>query len=151
VRFRGHAVIPRHLLGPDSGSLTVTAIVGMAVRHGGKGGGQVDLAAGTGTGVSAAERAATVRRLAHRDARPGDFAMPGHVIPIAARPGLLTERAGHTEATVALCVAAGLSPVGVCCEIMNPDGTMAQAGDLEAAALRWGLPLVDIADLRSYL
>jgi 3,4-dihydroxy 2-butanone 4-phosphate synthase len=111
----------------------------------------VDLASSTGTGVSAAERAATVRRLANPDARPADFLRPGHVSPLAARPGLLAERGGHTEATVALCVAAGLPPVGVCCEVMNPDGTMARAADLEIAALRWGLPLVDVADLRDHL
>lgn len=111
----------------------------------------VDLAAGSGTGVSAAERAATVRRLASPDARPDDFLRPGHVFPLAARPGLLAERAGHTEATVALCTAAGLPPVGVCCEVMNPDGTMAGPADLEAASLRWGLPLVDIGDLRTWL
>jgi 3,4-dihydroxy 2-butanone 4-phosphate synthase len=111
----------------------------------------VDLAAATGTGVSAAERAATVRRLANPAAKPTDFLRPGHVFPLSARPGLLAERTGHTEATVALCEAAGLPPVGVCCEVMNPDGTMAGPADLEAAALRWGLPLVDIADLRSWL
>ncbi|MFC5828878.1 3,4-dihydroxy-2-butanone-4-phosphate synthase [Nonomuraea insulae] len=111
----------------------------------------VDLAASTGTGVSAAERAATVRRLAHPDARAADFTSPGHVIPLGARSGLLKERAGHTEATVALCVAAGLPPVGVCCEVMNADGTMADAADLEAAALRWGLPLIDLRDLSAYL
>jgi riboflavin synthase alpha subunit len=111
----------------------------------------VDLAAATGTGVSAAERAATVRRLAYPAARPADFLRPGHVFPLAARPGLLAERAGHTESTVALCTAAGLPPVGVCCEVMNPDGTMAGPTDLEAAALRWGLPLVDVSDLRAWL
>ena len=111
----------------------------------------VDLAAGTGTGVSAAERAATVRRLATR--------MPVRLISCApdtcsrspARPGLLAERAGHTEATVALCLAAGLPPVGVCCEVMNPDGPWRARPDLEAAALRWGLPLVDVSDLRRWL
>ena len=85
----------------------------------------VDLASAPGTGVSAAERAATVRRLASPAAVPGDFVMPGHVHPLRARPGLLSERCGHTEATVALCVAAGLAPVGVCSEVMNADGTMA--------------------------
>ena len=54
-------------------------------------------------------------------------------------------------ATVARCVAAGLPPVGVCCEVMNLDGTMARAAELEIAALRWGLPLVDVADLREHL
>jgi 3,4-dihydroxy 2-butanone 4-phosphate synthase/3,4-dihydroxy 2-butanone 4-phosphate synthase/GTP cyclohydrolase II len=111
----------------------------------------VDLARATGTGVSAAERAAVVRRLTHPAAVPADFLRPGHVYPLRARPGLLAERSGHTEATVALCTAAGLAPVGVCCEVMNRDGTMAGAADLEVAALRWGLPLIDIADLKAWL
>jgi len=111
----------------------------------------VDRVAGQGTGVSAAERAATVRRLADPAARPGDFSRPGHVIPLAARPGLLAERVGHTEATVALCVAAGLPPVGVCCELMNPDGTMAAAAAAEIFALCWGLPLVELGDLQCWL
>lgn len=111
----------------------------------------VDLAAGRGTGVSAAERAATVRRLAEPAARPEDFSRPGHVIPLAAKPGLLAERTGHTEATVALCVAASLAPVGVCCELMNRDGTMAGAAEAEIAALRWGLPLVELCDLVAWL
>jgi 3,4-dihydroxy 2-butanone 4-phosphate synthase len=111
----------------------------------------VDLAAGTGTGVSAAERAAVVRRLANPSAVPADFLRPGHVYPLRARPGLLAERAGHTEVTVALAIAAGLAPVGVCCEVMNRDGTMAGAADLEVAALRWGLPLVEVPDLKAWL
>jgi 3,4-dihydroxy 2-butanone 4-phosphate synthase len=111
----------------------------------------VDLAAGAGTGVSAAERAAVVRRLANPSAVPADFLRPGHVYPLRARPGLLAERSGHTEATVALCLAAGLPPVGVCCEVMNRDGTMAGAADLEVAALRWGLPLVELPDLKAWL
>ena len=111
----------------------------------------VDLATGTGTGVSAAERAATVRRLADPAAVPGDFLRPGHVYPLRARPGLLAERSGHTEATVAMCTAAGLAPVGVCCEVMNSDGTMASAADFEIAAVGWGLPLIEIPDLRTWL
>jgi 3,4-dihydroxy 2-butanone 4-phosphate synthase len=111
----------------------------------------VDLAAGTGTGVSAAERAATVRRLADPAAVPGDFLRPGHVYPLRARPGLLAERSGHTEATVAMCAAAGLAPVGVCCELMNADGTMASAADFEVAAVGWGLALIEIPDLRAWL
>jgi len=111
----------------------------------------VDLASATGTGVSAAERAATVRRLAHPDARPEDFLRPGHVFPLGARAGGLRERAGHTEATVALCRAAGLAGVGVCCEIMSPDGHMAGPAELERFALHWGLPLIEIADLSAFL
>ena len=105
----------------------------------------------TGTGVSAAERAATVRRLAHADARPEDFVSPGHVFPLGASPGGLRARAGHTEATVELCRAAGLPPVGVCCEIMSPDGHMAGPAELERFALHWGLPLIEIAELASHL
>ncbi|WP_406673898.1 riboflavin synthase [Nonomuraea sp. N2-4H] len=131
--------------------LEIPALDGPGDRHGTAFHAPVDLAASTGTGVSAAERAATVRQLARPDATPADFVTPGHVIPIASRPGLLRERAGHTESTVALCLAAGLPPVGVCCEVMRPDGVMAGAADLEASALRWGLPLVDIDDLRTWL
>jgi 3,4-dihydroxy 2-butanone 4-phosphate synthase len=111
----------------------------------------VDLASLPGTGVSAADRAATIRRLADPSSVPGDFLRPGHVFPLAARPGLLSERRGHTEATVALCVAAGLAPVGVCCEVMRPDGVMADAGDLEEFALRWELPMIDVHDLARWL
>jgi 3,4-dihydroxy 2-butanone 4-phosphate synthase/3,4-dihydroxy 2-butanone 4-phosphate synthase/GTP cyclohydrolase II len=111
----------------------------------------VDLASSPGTGVSAADRAATIRRLADPEARAEDFLKPGHVFPLAARPGLLKERRGHTEATVALCVAAGLAPVGVCCEVMRPDGVMADAVDLEQFALRWDLPMIDVHDLARWL
>ncbi len=107
----------------------------------------VDLAASRGTGVSAAERAATVRQLANPEARPSDFVAPGHVFPLAARSGGLRERTGHTEVTVALCEAASLPTVGVCCEVMGRDGVMAGPAELERFALTWGLPLVDIRDL----
>ncbi len=145
----GHSTVPCAAEILDR--LEIAPIPGAGDRHGTRPHVPVDLAAGTGTGVSAAERAATVRRLAHPDARPGDFLRPGHVFPLRARPGLLAERAGHTEATVAACVAAGLPPVGVCCEVMNPDGVMAGAADLESAALSWGLPLIDVTDLKTWL
>jgi 3,4-dihydroxy 2-butanone 4-phosphate synthase len=76
---------------------------------------------------------------------------PGHVFPLAARPCGLAERAGHTEATVELCRAAKLPTVGVCCEVMNRDGQMAGAADLERFALRWQLPLVEIGELKRWL
>ncbi|MCE6995269.1 riboflavin synthase [Saccharothrix sp. S26] len=149
TRVCGHPTVP---CAPEVlERLEIGPIPGPGDRHGTRAHVPVDLAASTGTGVSAAERAATVRRLADPRAVPGDFIGPGHVFPLAARPGGLAERGGHTESTVALCVAAGLPPVGVCCEVMNPDGTMARAADLEVAALRWGLPLVDVDDLRKYL
>jgi 3,4-dihydroxy 2-butanone 4-phosphate synthase/3,4-dihydroxy 2-butanone 4-phosphate synthase/GTP cyclohydrolase II len=150
----GHTTVP---CAPEVlDRLEIPRMPGDGDRHGTRPHVPVDLAVpaeagGTGTGVSAAERSATVRRLADPAARPADFLRPGHVFPLAARPGLLAERGGHTESTVALCAAAGLPPVGVCCEVMNPDGTMAGPADLEAAALRWGLPLVDVSDLRAWL
>jgi 3,4-dihydroxy 2-butanone 4-phosphate synthase len=145
----GHTTVPcdRALLE----RLEIPPMPGAGDRHGTAMHTGVDLAAATGTGVSAAERAATVRRLADPEARPDDFVRPGHVFPLAARSGGLRERAGHTEATVALCRAAKLPPVGVCCEIMSPDGHMAGPAELERFALHWGLPLVEIADLASHL
>jgi 3,4-dihydroxy 2-butanone 4-phosphate synthase/3,4-dihydroxy 2-butanone 4-phosphate synthase/GTP cyclohydrolase II len=131
--------------------LEIPAMQGAGDHHGTAMYTSVDLEAARGTGVSAAERAATVRRLAHPDARPEDFVRPGHVFPLGARAGGLRERAGHTEATVALCRAAGLASVGVCCEIMSPDGHMAGPAELERFALHWGLPLIDIAELSTYL
>ncbi|HEY3877336.1 MAG TPA: riboflavin synthase [Trebonia sp.] len=159
TRCYGHPTVP---CAPEVlARLEIPPMPGEGDRHGTRPHVPVDLAAApagataetgwNGTGVSAAERAATVRRLADPAARPADFLRPGHVFPLAARPGLLAERGGHTESTVALCVAAGLPPVGVCCEVMKPDGIMAGAADLEAAALRWGLPLVDVSDLRAWL
>ncbi|WP_232668225.1 3,4-dihydroxy-2-butanone-4-phosphate synthase [Pseudonocardia sp. TRM90224] len=131
--------------------LDIPAIPGDGDRHGTAFCSPVDYAGNSGTGVSAHERAATVRRLALPDSRPTDFLRPGHVSPIAARPGLLSERSGHTEATVALCTAAGLPPVGVCCEIMNPDGTMADVAEVESFSLRHGLPMISIGDLKAAL
>ncbi len=110
----------------------------------------VDLAE-AGTGVSAHERASTVRRLAHPEARPDDFCRPGHVFPLAARPGGLAERAGHTEASVALCEAAGLATVAVICEVMGPDGHMLTGAAVERFALRWGQPMLGIDELLRHL
>src|SRR5262249_50590940 len=109
----------------------------------------VDLSAGTGTGVSAHERAATVRRLAHADARPEDFLRPGHVFPLAARPGGLAARRGHTEASLALCQAAGLPTVAAICEVMGPEGHRPTGSAVERLALNWGLPLIAINELCS--
>ena len=149
TRCCGHSTVP---CAPEVlERLEIAPIAGEGDRHGTRPHIPVDLASGTGTGVSAVERAATVRRIADPDARPTDFLRPGHVFPLAARAGLLAERAGHTECTVALCTAAGLPPVGVCCEVMGPDGVMAGAADLEAYALRWGLPMVSVADLKRWL
>ncbi|KAH3659579.1 hypothetical protein OGATHE_005624 [Ogataea polymorpha] len=81
----------------------------------------VDYGEGTTTGISAHDRALTVRQLANPDSQPADFLRPGHICPLRARPGLLRERVGHTEAAVQLCVLSGLQPAGAICELVNAD------------------------------
>ena len=111
----------------------------------------IDLAAGTGTGVSAPERAATIRRLAHPEARPDDFLRPGHVFPLGAKAGW-SARAGRAHrGRGELCRAAGLPAVAAICEVMSSDGTMSGSSELERFALRWGLPMIDIGDLIAWL
>ena len=107
----------------------------------------VDLKAGTTTGVSSADRAATIRALADHNAAAADFARPGHIFPLRSRKGGVLVRAGHTEASVDLCRLAGLKPVGVLCEVMNDDGTMARRPQLEAFAKRHNLKIGTISDL----
>jgi 3,4-dihydroxy 2-butanone 4-phosphate synthase/GTP cyclohydrolase II len=107
----------------------------------------VDCRHGTTTGISAADRAATLRALADPSAGPGHFLRPGHVFPLRARPGGVLERRGHTEAAVDLTRLAGLQPCGVLCELVNDDGTMARPLELVTFAGRHGLPLITIADL----
>ena len=101
--------------------------------------------------MSAYDRAATIRRLGHPDARPDDFLRPGHVFPLAGRAGGLGERRGHTEASLALCQAAGLPTVAVICEVMGPDGRMISGSAVERFALRWSLPLISIDELAAGL
>ncbi len=110
----------------------------------------VDALAGTTTGVSSADRAATIRALARADARAADFARPGHIFPLRARRGGVLVRTGHTEAAVDLCRLAGMQPVGVISELMNEDGSMARRADLHAFATRHGLKIGSIADLIRY-
>ncbi len=107
----------------------------------------VDLRAGTTTGVSSADRAATIRALADASSKPGDFARPGHIFPLRARRGGVLVRAGHTEAAVDLCHLAGLKPAGVLCEVMNEDGSMARRPQLQEFARRHALKIGTIADL----
>ena len=107
----------------------------------------VDLALGTTTGVSSADRAATIRALADSRSTAADFARPGHIFPLRPRAGGVLVRAGHTEAAVDLCRLAGLTPVGVLCEVMNDDGTMARRPQLEEFARRHGLRIGTIASL----
>src|SRR5882762_2565496 len=110
----------------------------------------VDLSVGTTTGVSSSDRAATIRGLADSSSAPQDFARPGHIFPLRSRKGGVLVRAGHTEASVDLCRLAGLQPVGVLCEVMNDDGTMARRPQLEAFAKRHQLKIGTIADLIRY-
>lgn len=110
----------------------------------------VDARHGTTTGVSAYDRAATVRLFCEESAKPEDFARPGHVIPLRAEKGGVLKRAGHTEATVDLCVLAGLKPIGVLCEILDEDGTMARLPKLQELAKEHDLKIITIADLIAY-
>jgi 3,4-dihydroxy 2-butanone 4-phosphate synthase/GTP cyclohydrolase II len=107
----------------------------------------VDYRHGTSTGISCADRAAGLRALADPASRPADFARPGHLFPLVARPGGVLERRGHTEAAVDLCRLAGLPPAGVICEIMNDDGTMARGPQLEALARELGMPFLRVEDI----
>jgi 3,4-dihydroxy 2-butanone 4-phosphate synthase / GTP cyclohydrolase II len=107
-------------------------------------------AKGTGTGVSASDRAATILAAIDPKTRPSDLARPGHVFPLRARDGGVLVRAGHTEAAVDLARMAGLYPAGVICEIMNKDGSMARVPDLLRFSRRHGLPIITIADLIRY-
>jgi len=99
------------------------------------------------TGISAADRARTIRLAVDPATRATDLARPGHVFPLRARPGGVLKRAGHTEAIVDLCRLAALGPAGVICEIMNPDGSMARVPQLAEFARAHGLHMVTIADL----
>ena len=109
----------------------------------------IDLATTT-TGISAEERSMTARATVREGTKPSDFRRPGHMFPLEARAGGVLRRAGHTEATVDLCRLAGLKEVGLCCEIMNDDGTMARLPDVAAFAKRHGLRMMSIADLIAY-
>jgi 3,4-dihydroxy 2-butanone 4-phosphate synthase/GTP cyclohydrolase II len=110
----------------------------------------VDYRHNTTTGISASDRAATIRGLANPDAVPGDFARPGHIAPLRAVDEGVLRRAGHTEAAIDLYRLAGLYPSGVLCEILNEDGTMARMPQLEIIAQEHGLTIVTIADLIKY-
>ncbi len=110
----------------------------------------VDVRHGTTTGISAADRAATIRALVDPATRPDDLARPGHVFPLRASEGGVLRRAGHTEAAVDLARLAGLQPAGVLAEVVNDDGTMARLPDLERFAAEHGLVLISVADLIRY-
>lgn len=104
----------------------------------------------TTTGISAFERAKTIKELANKDAKAEDFLRPGHVFPLVAVEGGVLKRAGHTEAAVDLAKMAGLYPAGVICEIMNEDGTMARVSQLMEYVKKHNLKIITIADIISY-
>ena len=110
----------------------------------------VDYRHGTTTGISAADRAATIQALIDPATKPKDIARPGHIFPLRYREGGVLKRAGHTEAAVDLARMAGLYPAGVLCEIVNDDGSMARVPDLETFCDEHGLLMITIADLIRY-
>jgi 3,4-dihydroxy 2-butanone 4-phosphate synthase/GTP cyclohydrolase II len=110
----------------------------------------VDATAGITTGISAGDRAKTIRLLADPKSRPGDLVQPGHIFPLRAKAGGVLQRSGHTEAAVDLARLAGLDPSGVLCEIVKDDGTMARLPDLRRFKKKHGLKLCTILDLIEY-
>jgi 3,4-dihydroxy 2-butanone 4-phosphate synthase/GTP cyclohydrolase II len=107
----------------------------------------VDAREGVTTGISAADRARTIRVLANPDTKAHDLVKPGHIFPLQARDGGVLVRAGQTEAAVDLCRLAGLEPVGVICELTNPDGSMSRVPELKRFAKRHGLRIITVKDL----
>jgi len=110
----------------------------------------IEAASGVTTGISAHDRARTIRTAVRADASPADLTRPGHIFPIMASSNGVLDRAGHTEAAVDLARLAGLEPAGVLVEILNDDGTMARRPQLEQFAQRHGLKIGTIADLIRY-
>jgi len=119
-------------------------------RHGTNFTVSIEAAEGIATGISAHDRALTVRVAAARDAKPTDIVQPGHIFPLVAQDGGVLVRAGHTEACCDLARLAGLTPAAVLCEIMKDDGTMARLPDLLEFAAEHGLRIGTIADLIQY-
>jgi 3,4-dihydroxy 2-butanone 4-phosphate synthase/GTP cyclohydrolase II len=107
----------------------------------------VDVRTGTTTGISAADRAATIRAMIDPATTPADLARPGHVFPLRYREGGVLKRAGHTEAAIDLARLAGMYPAGVLCEVVNEDGTMARLPELTRFAEEHGMKMISIADL----
>ena len=105
---------------------------------------------GVSTGISAADRAHTIRVATADDCKPEDIVVPGHIFPLKAKSGGVLERSGHTEGSVDLARLAGMKPAAVICEIMKDDGTMARVPDLEEFGKRFSIPIVSIADLIEY-
>ncbi|MBE6486115.1 MAG: 3,4-dihydroxy-2-butanone-4-phosphate synthase [Methanosphaera stadtmanae] len=111
----------------------------------------IEAAEGVTTGVSAADRVTTVRAASNDGAKPEDLNHPGHVFPLRAKNGGVLERDGHTEANIELMKLAGLKPMGVLCEITNPDGTMARMPEIIKFSKEHDMPIVTINDIIQYL
>src|SRR5690606_25548294 len=110
----------------------------------------IEAAEGVTTGISAYDRAHTVRTAVRPDAAPADLNQPGHIFPLQAQPGGVLNRAGHTEAAADLALMAGLEPAGVLVEVLNADGTMARRPELEQFAIEHGLKIGSIEQLIRY-
>ncbi len=110
----------------------------------------IDYSKGTTTGVSASDRAATIKAVVNDKAKPNDFARPGHIFPLIADNGGVLKRAGHTEAVVDLAKLAGLKPSGILCEMMDEDGSMARTNSIVEFAKKHDLKIITIADLIEY-
>ena len=126
------------MVGENTSKFTTAFTVSVEAKH------------GTSTGISAADRARTVKAIIDPKTKPEDLLMPGHMFPLRAREGGVLVRAGQTEAAVDLARLAGLYPAGVLCEIMNEDGTMARLPQLETIARKFDLNIVTVADLIAY-
>jgi 3,4-dihydroxy 2-butanone 4-phosphate synthase/GTP cyclohydrolase II len=118
--------------------------------HGTPFGVAVDFRHGTTTGISAADRAATIQAFTRSETKPEDFARPGHIFPLRAVPGGVLRRAGHTEAAVDLARLAGLYPAGVLCEVLDEDGSMARLPRLREVAARFNMAVISVRDLIAY-
>ncbi|MGD0766090.1 MAG: bifunctional 3,4-dihydroxy-2-butanone-4-phosphate synthase/GTP cyclohydrolase II [Dehalococcoidia bacterium] len=146
---RGLICVP--MTGERLDELRIPMMVGRNDSHFGTGFTvSVEARAGVTTGISAADRARTVQVLADPNSEPNDLVMPGHIFPLRARDGGVLVRVGQTEATVDLCKMAGLRPVGVCCEVINVDGTMARLPQLKRFASKHGLKIIGVNQLISY-
>lgn len=110
----------------------------------------IDAAEGSSTGVSVIDRANTIKKFVSETSKPTDFAQPGHLFPLRARPGLLQERQGHTESSVELCLLAEMKPVAIIIEVMNDDGSMARLPQLEELAKKFELNMISIDEISEY-
>ncbi|MDQ1816026.1 3,4-dihydroxy-2-butanone-4-phosphate synthase [Massilia sp. CCM 9210] len=132
-------------------TVSALALVPMSARNGSRHGTaftvSIEAREGVTTGVSAADRVATIRAAVAPDAQPGDMVSPGHVFPLAAEAGGVLARRGHTEGSVDLALLAGLRPAAVLCELMNADGTMMRGAQIEGFAAARDLPVLSVADI----